>query len=115
MIIALLLSVVGCSTSKIDPVCYPKNEILHEAETWKGTVSYSNELEQWFINHHVPGTIDSFYSGLVCNLPAEFKEEHLKVVFSGNLKDDNGKIDPSMVIGGQEFFFLELLEIKIDA
>ena len=65
------------------------------------------------INYWKPGTIDTMYTGVVCNLDNEWKVEDLDVIFSGYFKDDKGKIQPSSMFGGQEFYFLELISIEL--
>ena len=113
MILLVLLG-ASCTELRIDPDCWPKNEIIHEAENWKGTVIYNDELAAWMVNHYKPGTIDTYYTGAVCNLSKEYQVEDLKIIFSGYFKDDKGKIQPSMMMGGQEFYFLELISIQVD-
>lgn len=114
LITLVFFSVASCTKIRIDPDCYPKNQIEHEANNWQGRVIYFDELGQWTIRHHVPGTIDSFYTSVVCNMPDEYKIDQLEVIFSGYLKDDKGKINPSTIIGGEEFFFLDLIDISLE-
>ena len=105
------LFALSCSQLKVDPDCYPNNRVEHEAKGWQGRVIYFEELGQWTIRYHVPGTIDTSYTGVVCDMPVEYQTDQLQVIYSGYLKDDKEKIKPNTVLGGEEFYFLELLTI----
>lgn len=78
-VLALLTLVVSCTKDKVD-----KDEVLSCSECGKktgeltdrrGVVLYDSTFARYYIVMHVPGTIDSFDVGYVCDL----SEEHQKV------------------------------------
>ena len=90
-------------------------EIKFEAINWEGKLKRVDS--RFAITYHVPGTIDSFMTGIICDdsmIPEELKIEGSYVIFSGNYRDDLGVIDPLIKIGGEKFYFLELTVLTED-
>jgi hypothetical protein len=59
----------------------------------------------------VEGTIDSQDFGIPCGLPKELQTAGLEVVFDGDYYHYEGDAEP--VLGGQIYYRLELLKIKL--
>lgn len=111
-IIAISLILCGCGSDSLDLNCSVNRKIEHVATNWPGRIYYDNDLRLYFVNYFVPGSIDSRYSSVVCNgLDESFRIDGMEVVFSGNLLDDRDEIQPLSLIGGQEFFYLQLTSI----
>lgn len=102
-----------CSCNKSSDICDPGG-IVHEfTEPTTGVVDFDKELNLYSIRYHVPGTIDSFLIGYLCNPDVEFElTDRLLVEFTGNFRDI-GDFSPLTMIGESDYFHLELLSITL--
>lgn len=118
MKISQLLLLIGlifnaCGSDDIVPRCETSGNTIHIAKDWTGTIGYIEEYEVYTINYHIPGTIDSIYTGIICGeLDEQFQKIDQQVVFSGLFIDDKETINPLAVFGGQEFYFFDLKNIQ---
>ena len=90
-------------------------EFVTTIEEEEGTLFFFEELNSFAIRYHIPGTIDSFYTGILCTDSGHDLDgkEWVRVLFTGDFYDDKGKIQPSTIIGGEEFFFLQVSLVEI--
>ena len=92
----------GCNTGKI----------IAQVTEAKATLHYHAKHEVHYVNYFVPGTIDTFYRGVICTnaFPDFAFTEGMPVTFSGIFREtalyDNN--DFGVAIGGQEVCLLEL-------
>ena len=79
-----------------------------------GYFSFNEELEEYTISYHVPGTIDSNWTGIIClNIIDSFDlPEEGRITFTGEFMDDQDRFNPTTQFGGQEFFFLNLISFE---
>jgi hypothetical protein len=63
------------------------------------------------VSYYVPQSIDSFITGVFCNLPESFKKEGLEIRYSGKYKEraKDGTLRPA----GVEVYFLELTAVAL--
>lgn len=106
------ISITNCNKEGVkEPSCsdsYSKTGSLTDAV---GSIGFNNTTSQYFIVKYIDGAIDSFYTLYPCNLPEEYKQENLKVIFSGDLYTGNDLPNPQL--GGQEIFHFDLKKIHI--
>ena len=104
---------VSCSTESEleDPFAnLPPNQL--NVTNIEGTIKIWNldNINEYYIEVFVKGTIDSVVLGFVDDLNDEFKQDGLKVIFSGTYeKSDN---NPRPRIGGQDIYSLTLTSIS---
>ena len=92
------------------------NKIMNEdsfiINEQKGIVGFWSETNQYVINFHVKGTLDSVRTGLVSSLPQKYQVSGLHVVVSGRLYKTEDLPPPKL--GGQSIYWLEIAEITSD-
>lgn len=76
-----------------------------------GTDQNNGEVNKYFIGVYVPGTIDASIIGIVDDLPAEFMQEDLQVVFSGTYTESES--NPMPFLGGQMIYSLAITKIEL--
>lgn len=112
------LTVIVCfivvSCDSVTPKCDKAGAIVHSLEDVEAKVVYYSEFDSFVINYHVPGTIDSFWTGVVCSNPLSSFAfmDGMTVVFSGDFRDDKGTLKPNSIIAGQEFYYLSINKIE---
>ncbi|QDK80627.1 hypothetical protein EXU85_19245 [Spirosoma sp. KCTC 42546] len=118
VLLILLLIGVGVSCQKdnlpippsANPACFESNPVTHQAKSLKGMVGYRQDVAMYTVNYHLPGTIDSQWTGLVCNLPSDYQVVGKQVQFSGEYRSTLGNIKP--LFGGEEIYYLYLSSIN---
>ena len=93
-----------------NPACFETNPVSHQAKNLRGIIGYRQDVAMYTVNYYVPGTIDSHWVGLVCNLPAEYQVDGRSVKFSGEYRSTLGKVAGQM--GGDQMYYLYLSSIK---
>lgn len=93
-----------------NPVCFEDHPVSHQAKNLKGTIGYRQDVAMYTIRYYVPGTIDSHWVGLVCNLPTDYQVVGKSVKFSGEYRSTLSKV--SVQFGGDEMYYLYLSTIK---
>ena len=76
----------------------------------RGVVGYWENINKYTVNVAVPGTIDSQITGIVDELPSEFRNEGMIVIFSGAYKEEASNPEP--ILGGQTVYSLTISSIK---
>lgn len=90
--------------------CDPNRTTILKAKDVIGTIGGGTVGGTTYgISLSVPGTLDSYVTGVICDLPEAFKKDGLKVLFSGEYKTGCGRLVPST--GGEEIYFLHLTQI----
>jgi cytochrome c-type biogenesis protein CcmE len=84
--------------------------VVKTAKNKVGLVSYIQAENQYLVNFHEPGTYDSVDVGYTCNLPEKFRQEGLRVVFSGVYR----KHPVPSILGGYTNYYLELTKIALE-
>lgn len=109
----ILLLTTGCD-EVVPSGCDSGGDVVHEVNQVDGVISLYEDTDALVITYFVPGTIDSAWSGVVCNdaFPDFLIGENTRVRFSGKFRDDGDKLQPLVAFGGQEFFYLELTSIE---
>jgi hypothetical protein len=84
----------GCRPKDLLPVrtdaqaaCFESRPVIHRANQFTGTVYFQTDLGMYTIRRSVPGTYDSVWLGVVCNLPDAYKVDGKNVVFSGEYRN----------------------------
>ena len=92
------------------------NECLTDAN---GRLYYKSDIKAYVIRYFVPGTIDSFKTGVICKTEVGDieldKSINADVVFTGCFREDGGDIQPLSFTGGEEFFYLDLENVNIES
>jgi len=100
----------GCSDQFA--TCHEWGKVEQSVKEGIGFLYFNVELKGFTISYHVPGTIDSFWTGLLCTHDFDSNygngEYRRKVIFSGTFRDDRGSLSPTTQIGGEEFYYLSL-------
>ena len=91
------------------PACFESRPVIRQSTNLTGRVSFSKELNSYFISYSVPGTYDTDWIGFVCNLPEAYKMLNKQVVFSGEYRKGP---DRTPTFGGEESYYLFLTDIK---
>lgn len=112
VLFTLLLS-ASCGESAA-PGCGLAGSIVHSVEEGEARISEDPDTGAKLIHYHVPGTIDSIWTGIICNesFPDFLIGENTRVRFSGDFREDNGSIEFNTRTGGQEFFYLDISFIE---
>lgn len=117
LLILLLIGVgVSCREDNLpispsaNPACIESSPVIHQAKSLKGIVGYRQDVAMYTINYHIPGTIDSQWTGLACNLPTDYQVVGKQVQFSGDYRSTLGSVKP--VLGGEEIYYLYLSSIN---
>ncbi|GAB4034412.1 hypothetical protein [Spirosoma gilvum] len=84
--------------------------VSHQARNLKGIVGYRKDMSMYTVAYTVPGTIDSRWVGLVCNLPTSYQVVGKEVSFSGEFRNTLGKVSP--YFGGDEMYYLYLSTVN---
>ncbi len=98
------------STGSVPAGCAQSGAVVHQLSNIAGTVGYGRDNTQLTLSYYVPGTIDSQWTGVVCNLPNEYRVVGKRVTFSGEFRDAKGTLLP--IFGGEEMYYLYLTDIK---
>ncbi len=112
LLIALFLSIgiVGCDDkedSKESSCPCEKSEEYKEVKNIKGIVYYNEQVKEWNIVYEVPNTYDSAIAFISCNIPEHFKQNGIRVVFSGKAYSSSFKSP----VGGKSYMCLEVSSI----
>ena len=78
----------------------------------KGTIRYSEEFQQWYISSPVPNTIDGAMNYFPLELTEDFKEDGMKVTFSGMVYEFCNDIHEVQCYGNRGFFYISLTNIE---
>ena len=110
---------LGCDDDSLTP-CSAGGEVDECLTDADGRLYYKEDIQAFVIRYFVPGTIDSFKTGVICKSEvAEVssieldKSLEVDVIFTGCFLDDKGDIQPTSFIGGEEFFYLQLTNASI--
>ena len=112
-ILALTMGLSGCNKANVGPDadrCF-SGKAIKSVKNQKGLVGYDPLEEKYVINASIPGTYDSQDTGFVCNMPESLRKEGLVVTFSG--KYYSYKEDRKPMLGGQEYYFLDVTKFRI--
>jgi hypothetical protein len=86
-----------------------RGKVVKKAKNRAGQVSFIPSENSYLIQYAEPGTYDSVDMGYTCNLPEEFKQAGLKVIFSGDYR----KYPVASPLGGYTNYYLELTDIAL--
>ena len=112
--IGCLLTLVACNNDDtpklIEHACEVGGEVIHYIENGVGHAGFDEELQAFVIRYHVPGTIDSTYTGVICDevIPEPLIDKSGRVRFTGKFIDAQGQIQVTIQFGGESFYFLEV-------
>ena len=81
--VALLILVFSCQKDKVSADCPDCGKKVEEIEDRTGSVQFDASSSQYVIVMHIPGTIDAFVAGYICNLPEKYRQTGKQVVVSG--------------------------------
>ncbi|GAB2784204.1 hypothetical protein GCM10027275_30420 [Rhabdobacter roseus] len=83
--LTVLVSGLSCQKKEPAPGCLDCGKKVEEIQERPGRIAYDSAAVRYYVWMHVPGTIDSFRVGYVCELPEAYQEEGQQVVVSGTL------------------------------
>jgi hypothetical protein len=108
----------GCRKNDLLPVqrdaqaaCFESRPVIHTANQFTGTVYYRADLEMYVIRRSVPGTYDSVWLGVVCNLPDAYRVDGKRVEFSGEYRNA-ADLSRITTFAGEETYYLFLSSIQ---
>lgn len=113
----IIISTTGSSCKKTKQTncdfdgCDSRRTTIVTANNWSGQLGYFNELRRWAINYHVPNTIDSTLTCIICyDIPDSLKQIGKVVIFSGDIKDGCGSPKPEL--HGQGIFYINPTKLQ---
>lgn len=117
MRMCFLLFFVILSSCEKQPDKIPSESSCAESYTifdsWKNvsaSIGYDILKDAYFLNHHIPGSVDGMITAYPCELPPRFHLEGKRVIVSGNLFESDHLPDPSL--GGQEIRRIDIHQIE---
>ncbi|MEO8795027.1 MAG: hypothetical protein ABI390_06135 [Daejeonella sp.] len=113
--IVLVLVNFSCKKDNPNTFCDEERSNYLQVTDQEGYIHFSNQNARYTISldilPSIAGNIDSFNSGYVCELPAEYRKEGMKVRVSGTLKNFNDNEDIDAAIGGEHPYFFDYTSI----
>lgn len=97
------------------PICKPDKEVK-AVEDVTAMVIFNPWAEKFVIRKGIDGTYDSVDVGLLCELPEEYQEHGLRIIFSGVYYDIEEDLRKQMGwrIPGETYYILKLKSIALD-
>ena len=121
MFLACLMTGMLCACSSDDDSYIPERKDFVESVNDKtGTVRYDTFEESWYITMDLPplpegqSYIDTAIYYYTYNLPQEYQQEGCRVKVSGDIYDYNFRNENHVVLGGHEYYYIVLKEIRYD-
>ena len=115
--ILLILTITNSSCKKNKKIncdleaCDSRRITIITANNWSGQLGYFNDLRKWAINYHVPNTIDSTLTCIICvDIADSLKQLGKTVTFSGDIKDGCGSPKPDL--HGQGIYYINPTKLK---
>ena len=107
----LFITAISCteSTEVLNNYLPPHTLQVSEIDGVIGYWEHGN-VDKFTIDVYVPNTIDSQITGIVEDLPSDFRTEGMFVIFSGEYKESNENPEP--MLGGQSVYSLIVSSIK---
>ena len=106
----------GCSKKEEEELdfkeCDCGNVTVELIDDLVGQVRYNNDLRKYGIHWAIPGTIDSKKVYFMCKVPSQYKQEGVRVRFSGKAKNPCDL--PTNGTGSQQYFDIELTELALE-
>jgi len=112
-LVFLFVILAACSDDNID--CDQGEGSFFDVENQEAQVFFDSRFDTFVIRYHVAGTIDSFRTFLMCNLPEDFQLEKDVIetfIISGQAQPLKERYEPNTVIAGEDFFIIFLEEVK---
>jgi hypothetical protein len=118
VLLVLPIFFAGCRKNDLLPVdsdaqaaCFESRPVVHTANQFTGTVYYRTDLAMYVIRRAVPGTYDSVWLGVVCNLPDAYRVDGKRVEFSGEYRNA-ADLPRITTFAGEETYYLFLSSIR---
>ena len=89
--------------------CQTQSRVIKSVTNETGRVFY-NQFEQRYMIIVSTGTYDSQDVGLLCDLPAEFRHDGLRIIFSGSYRAMCNR--PPVFFAGQTYYYLQISTIR---
>ena len=105
--IVILGFVTSCEKSGTEPM-YQVGEYVKHVDDLTAFVRFNEELGEWYLYYHIPGSIDSVHDFYPGELDKAYQQEDMKVVFSGDIYN----IDYKNTIPTTESFRIVLSSIR---
>ncbi|MFB9291987.1 hypothetical protein [Persicitalea jodogahamensis] len=109
-VLALLVSVFSCDKD-ISPDCPECGKKVGKVVERQGTITYDSTAGRYLIHSHIPGTIDAFRAGYLCDLPTAYRETGKRVIVSGTSYETTLRF-PTGICCVDENYCLTLSSIK---
>ena len=116
ILMASILTLSACDED-VTAGCFSASKIEHTIENGEAFIFLEPDTGVRLLSYFVPGTIDSFYTGVLCDddfTDIQFTETHQRVTFSGHFRDDEGQVQFNVQTGGEEFFYLDLISLTLN-
>lgn len=112
----LLFSLMNfqCKKDAVDGFCTVQRTDHLQVNNKEGIVVYYQKYDRWAIysSINIAGNIDSKMIGLSCDIPSDMKIEGLAITFSGTFKKFNSDENITPQMGGEELYFLSLMQFS---
>jgi hypothetical protein len=111
MALCILLGCFSCKKHLLIDITGEPDKVIQDAS---GKLYYHKKLKMWYVEHAVPGSIDSADCYLITNLPSTFKEGK-SVSISGLCYYIPHNLYPHVYYGqtaGVNFFYIKVTNIK---
>jgi hypothetical protein len=89
--------------------CQDSAYFVRQVHGLKGTISYRKDLRSYVVSYGVPNTIDSYWTGIICNWPQVDKWLNKPVTFSGRYYQARGV---KQKYGGETVLYLHVTSMR---
>lgn len=90
--------------------CQDSTYFTHQVRDLVGTVMYRPDLKSYVVSYGIPNTIDSQWTGIVCNCPQIDKWLGKSIIFSGRYYQARGVM---IKYGGEAILYLHVLNARL--
>ncbi|WP_194777244.1 hypothetical protein [Pararhodonellum marinum] len=110
-IFGVLIMSCKCGLEDVDDISQcDLTDLVKSVSEANGTIWFDSQAQAYAIFKGIEGTFDGQDIGVVCDLPDDYKEEGLKVIFGGKYFENKTF---TTQIPGQKYYNLELTSIEM--
>ena len=109
----ILVSNYRCTKNQTDSFCKVNRTSFSSLNNQDALIGYYVKYNRWavYIKDNIPNNIDNKMTGLICDIPSEFKVDGLNVIISGSYKKFNREENIVPQLGGEDLYYFEITKI----